>query len=346
MRHFSTNWTRFALAALLALSVAAAGSPFPACAQSGRRPPPKQAPVLPGEDPDADVRLGTQEVLLSVTVRDVDGRPVTGLTGDDFIVAEDRVRQELASCREALLPVNVVLLLDASGSVFSELASIRRAAGRFVEALGPEDRVSVIQFADKVELLQDWTTDHESIRHALNWRYRGGQMTAYRDAVFLAAADQLAKVDGRRAIIILSDGVDSSSKVSEDAVRGALDRCGASVFVVSKAQALIEKIRPYAGKAGVIAGTSRPARAAIGELTAAEEQMRRMADRYGGRLFAPITDAELESAYGDVAAELKQQYVLTYVSHNEARDSRWRAIDIFLTRPGLTARTRKGYSVQ
>lgn len=334
-----------AIAALLLALMVAPGS-APANAQSGRRPIPKAAPVPPGQDPDADVRLGTQEVLLNVTVRDANGRPVKGLTGEDFIVAEDRVKQELASCREAMLPVNVVLVLDASGSVFSERVSIRRAAGAFASKLGPEDRVSVIQFADKVELLQDWTTDREAIQHALNWRYRGGEATAFWDGLYLAAEDQLSKVEGRRAIILLSDGVDTSSKISEDYVRAALDRCGASVYVVSKAQALIERIKPQAGKAGVIAGSAKLARAAIGELIAAEERMKRLADRYGGRLYAPVTDMELDRAYEDVALELKQQYVLTYVSANEVRDGRWRAIEIFPTRPGMTVRTRKGYAAQ
>ena len=331
---------------LLCLLAFAAAGPSPASAQSGRKPPPKPEPVLPGQDPDADIRLGTQEVLLNVTVRDANGRPVKGLTGEDFIIAEDRVKQELASCREAMLPVNVVLVLDASGSVFSERVSIRKAAGAFASKLGPEDRVSVIQFADKVELLQDWTTDREAIQHALDWRYRGGEATAYWDALYLAAEDQLAKVEGRRAIILLSDGVDTSSKISEDYVRAALDRCGSSLYVVSKAQALIEKIKPYAGKAGVISGSAKPARAAIGELMAAEERMKRLADRYGGRLYAPLTDQELDRAYEDVALELKQQYVLTYVSANESRDGRWRAIEIFPTRPGMTVRTRKGYAAQ
>lgn len=346
MNPFVTPSLRLLAVAVLCTALWPSVTSSHALAQSGRRPPPKAAPVLPGQDPDADVRLGTQEVLLNVTVRDANGRPVKGLTGDDFIVAEDRVKQELASCREAMLPVNVVLVLDASGSVFSERVSIRKAAGAFATNLGPEDRVSVIQFADKVELLQDWTTDREAIQHALDWRYRGGEATAFWDGLYLAAEDQLSKVEGRRAIILLSDGVDTSSKISEEYVRAALDRCGASVYVVSKAQALIERIKPYAGKAGVINGSAKPARAAIGELIAAEERMKRLADRYGGRLYAPVTDSELDHAYADVALELKQQYVLTYVSANEVRDGRWRAIEIFPTRPGMTVRTRKGYAAQ
>jgi Ca-activated chloride channel family protein len=325
----------------LALTLAALAAP--GWGQSGRRPTPQQPKDATGGEPGADVQLGTQEVLLAVTVRDAAGRPITNLTKDEFIVAENRVRQTLVSCQIASVPVNVVLVLDASGSVFTKHTSIRRAAEGFVAKLGPEDRVSVVQFADKVELLQDWTSDREDVKHAIDWRYRGGDATTFWDAVYLAAEEQLSKVEGRRAIIILSDGVDTSSKVTEEQALAALDRTGATVYVVSEAQALIERARPYAGVGGVIQGTAPRARYAILTLEAAQEKMRRLADRYGGRLFAPIEDADLGTAYDDVAAELKRQYVITYNPQNEARDGRWRSIEIYLTRPGLVARTRRGY---
>ena len=152
----------------------ARGLAYPGFAQSGRPVTPKdptQGQKQAGEG-GADVLLGTQEVLLTITVHDAKGHAARGLTSDDFIVAEDRVRQRIVSCTVASQPVNVVLLLDASGSVFNELASIREAADSFVRALGPEDRVAVVQFAQKVELLQDWTTDREASEHAIDWRYK------------------------------------------------------------------------------------------------------------------------------------------------------------------------------
>jgi VWFA-related protein len=312
----------------------------PGFGQSGRRPAPR-----PSQDgaPDADVQLRTQEVLLSVTVRDADGHPVTNLTRDDFIVAEDRKRQELTSCQIASVPVSVVLVLDASTSVGSKLSDIRKAAEAFVDNLGPEDRVSIVQFADKVELLQDWTSDREEVRHAIEWRYRGGESTAFWDGIYLAADEQLSKVDGRRAMIILSDGVDTDSKLTEAEVRSELDRVGATVYVVSLTQAVIAQIRPYSGFSGVMTGTAPRARYAIQTLEDAEDRLRMLADRYGGRMWAPEKLEDSKDAYVEVAKELKQQYVLTYVSQNDAHDGRWREISIYLGRPGLVARTRKGY---
>jgi Ca-activated chloride channel family protein len=315
----------------------------PCLGQSGRRVVPKETPQDVKGEPGADVQLGTQEVLLTITVHDGNLRNVKGLTQDDFIVAEDRVRQKIVSCTVASQPVNVVLLLDASGSVFSELATIRAAADAFVRALGPEDRVAVVQFAQKVELLQDWTNDRDAIEHAIDWRYRGGEATAFWDAVYLAGDQLFTNVEGPKAVVILSDGVDTSSKVSEEHARAALDRAGCSVFVVNKAQALIDKIRPYAGAGGVISGTSGQARAAIDQLERAQDDMAQMADRYGGRMLTPTSTDDLNAMFKSVADELKQQYLVTYVPQNEAHDARWRAIEVYVARPGLTARTRKGY---
>jgi Ca-activated chloride channel family protein len=325
------------LGILLSVSVATPG-------QSGRRiPEGGNRPATANGDTGDDIQLGTQEVLLPVTVRDPEGRAVRGLTKEDFIIAEDRVRQTITSCVEAEVPVNVLLLMDASGSVFSELKSIRSAAKEFVEKLGPDDKISVIQFADKVDLIQDWTANHDDVKQALSWRYKGGQATAYWDGLFLAA-QQLMKVEGRRALIVLSDGLDTSSKLDELQAFASLDRANTSVFVVSKASALIAQARGYTGIGGVLTGTAGQARDVIGRLTASEDRMRAMADRYGGRLFAPINDREMAAVYGQVADELKQQYVIFYESTNERHDGRWRSIEIFTARPGLSVRTRKGYT--
>ncbi len=281
---------------------------------------------------------------MAITVRDAVGRPVTGLTQDDFIVAEDRVRQKIVSCAVASQPVNVVILLDASGSVFSELQSIRSAADSFVRALSPEDRVAVVQFAEKVELLQGWTSDRDAIEHAIDWRYKGGEATAFWDAVYLAADDLFAGVEGPKAIVLLSDGVDTSSKVTEDHVRAALDRAGCSVYVVSKAQVLIDRISKYTGVGGVMSGSAGQARYAVQRLEEAQAEMGKMADRYGGVMLLPRDDREdLSDKFQSIARELKQQYLVTYVPQNEERDGRWRSVEIYLTRPGMTARTRKGY---
>ncbi len=139
--------------------------------QSGRRPATGQQP---GQD--EAIRLRAEEVLLNVTVLDSYGHQATELIKDEFIVAEDGQRQDIASFLISSVPVNVVLMLDASGSVVSEINSLRDAAMHFVGQLGPEDKISVIEFHTNVELIQDWTAKADDVRHALSWRFKPGMV--------------------------------------------------------------------------------------------------------------------------------------------------------------------------
>ena len=214
-------------------------------AQSGRNLPPTKR-----RDQDDTIRLRAEEVLLNITVIDPYNRQATDLTQNEFIIAEDNQRQDISSFIISRVPVNVVLMLDASGSIVGEINSLRQAAMRFVEQLGPEDSVSIIEFHSKVELIQDWTSNQDDIRHAISWRFKPGMertssgnttysTTALYDALYLTAEDQLAKVEGRKAMIILTDGDDTSSKVTYEQSLGSVIRSGAVVYVVSKARAFM-----------------------------------------------------------------------------------------------------------
>ncbi|HXF41963.1 MAG TPA: VWA domain-containing protein, partial [Blastocatellia bacterium] len=125
---------------------------------------------------DEPLRLRAEEVLLNVTVADPYGHQATDLVRDEFIIAEDGQRQDIASFVLSSVPVNVVLLLDASGSIVSEISSLRDAAMHFVNQLGPEDKTSVIEFHSDLELIQDWTAKADDVRHALSWRFKPGKV--------------------------------------------------------------------------------------------------------------------------------------------------------------------------
>lgn len=324
-----------------------------ALAQSGRR--------LPGSNPqssnsggDDTVKLRADEVLLNVTVMDPYGRQATDLVQKDFIIAEDGQRQDIASFLISRVPVNVVLMLDASGSVAGDIASLRDAAMKFLEKLEPEDKVSVIEFHTNVELIQDWTAKADDVRHALSWRFKPGMVrtkegnseygsTALYDALYSTADEQLAKVQGRKAVILLTDGDDTSSKVTYQQSLDSIIRSGAVVYVVSKAQQFIAQLRPYAGKMGTVAGTRGTANVMIARFENAERLMTDLATRTGGRIYSPLRDEEMKDVYAQVAHELKNQYILTYTSKNEQRDGRLRHVKVFLTRSGYEARTRDSY---
>jgi Ca-activated chloride channel family protein len=176
-----------------------------------------------------------------------------------------------------------------------------------------------------------------------NVKYSPGSTSLY-DALYAAADDQLAKVDGRKAIILLTDGDDTSSKVTYDQALSALVKSGAVVFVVSKARAIITSINDqYGGKLGKVFGTAGAAGAITARLERAEFMMTGLAKRTGGQIFSPLQDRQMESVYREVARELKNQYIITYVSKNGERDGRLRQVRVYLARPGYQARTREAY---
>jgi Ca-activated chloride channel family protein len=302
-------------------------------AQSGRR--------LPGQTPkdsDDTVKLRAEEVLLNITIIDPYGRQAVDLGREEFIVAEDGQRQDIASFTVSRVPVNVALMLDASGSVVGNIDSLREAAMGFVKELGPEDKVSITEFHTDVELIQDWTSNTDDIRHAISWRFKPGRVmtkdgrssygtTALYDAIYLAADEQLSKVDGRKAVIILTDGDDTSSKITYEQALAGIIRSGAVVYVVSKAKAI-----------KLIAGPSWAAR-----FDRAEFLMSDLAHRTGGQIFSPLKDTEMKDMYAQVGRELKNQYIVTYIPRNEKHDGSLRRVNVYLTRPGYKVRTRDSY---
>jgi len=339
-------WRQFFLPVLISFLLAGAGN-----SQSGRKP---TAGSQPGKD-DA-IKLRAEEVLLNVTVTDPYGHQATELTKDEFIVAEDGQRQNIASFVVSSVPVNVVLMLDASGSVISEINSLRDAATHFVSQLSPEDKTSVIEFHTNVELIQDWTDKVDDVKHALAWRFKPGMVqtkrggftygsTALYDALFSAADEQLAKVEGRRAIILLTDGDDTSSKLTYEQAMASIVKSGCVVYVISKARAFINELDKYRGRANRVfgGGTAQQADMIVGRLEQAERLMTDLAARTGGRLFSPLEDNQMKDVYGQVARELKNQYIITYVPRNLDHDGRLRHVNVFLARPGYAARTRDSY---
>ena len=322
-------------------------------AQSGRK---ASSPAQQNQDQDQPIRLRADEILLNITVTDPYTRQATDLKKDEFIVAEDGQRQDISSFVISSVPVNVVLMLDASGSIVSEIASLRDAAMQFVNKLGPEDKVSVVEFHSKVELIQDWTSNAEDVRHALSWRFKPGMVmnkegrteygaTSLYDSLYSTAEELLTKVEGRKAIIMLTDGDDTSSKVTYEQATAAIVRSGAIIYVVSKARAFVAELSRYRGKIGRVlgGGNAQVADVIVARLERAELLMTELCKRTGGQIFSPLKSEEMRDVYSSVARELKNQYIVTYTSKNEKRDGTLRNVGVFLTRPGYTARTRESY---
>ncbi|MBA3440603.1 MAG: VWA domain-containing protein [Pyrinomonadaceae bacterium] len=322
------------------------------CGQSGRRGTPETINKASQKEDEAVVRVETEEVVLPVSVRNAAGRPVPGLVAEDFLIYDNGIRHEVLSFNQRRVAANIVLLLDASGSVFSQMRFIRSAAKNFASNLGKEDRVCVMQFADRVELLQDWigASEAEKIGHALDWKYHPGERTTFHDGLYLAAEDQLRKVEGRRIIILLTDGIDTAEHkhASFNDALGAVRRVEASVYVVSLTASLRAVVEGQMGGrlSRLLAGgyARHLVTQYLGTINAAEKLLEQIAETTGGRIFLPIEKEDLLPAYTAIAEELRTQYIVTYKPKVRAQAGEWRALRVLVVPGGYQVATRTGYT--
>ena len=331
------------LLCLMLLVCAAAAQPTRAQTQ----PPDKSA----APDDDEVIRVNAAEVLLPVTVRDTTGQLVTTLARKDFRVFENGREQPLSDLSLRRVPVDVVLMLDASSSAAANLDDFRRAVEEFAARLAPEDRVSLMKFDDRVELLQDWTSSRVQLRRALR-RVTGGMFTRFNDALYLAAREQFTGQQRRHAVVVLSDGIDSGrgQTTIEQALRALLE-AGATVYCISNTE--IERTRKQAELDTLLAADDSARkfnglriddlRTGLRVLDASERGLAQLTEITGGRLYRPQSFAGLDQVYAEVAEELRHQYALYYTPLDTARDGRFRRVQVRTLDPTLRVATRVGY---
>jgi Ca-activated chloride channel family protein len=309
--------------------------------------PPEQE-VSPGDV----VSVDTTEVMFPVTVRDSNGRLVSDLTRNDFRVYEDGLPQPLSDLALRQVPVDVVLMVDASSSVANNLDDFRRAAKGFAGRLADDDRISLIKFDDRIELLQDWTKSRFQLQRALN-RIEPGMFTRFNDALLLASKEQFGQVTkSRRAVIVLSDGIDNGQGTTTlEAALQALIRAQVVVYIVANTE--ISKAAKQAELDTLLGGTESSIRfnqvtidrlrLGIKVLDQSEENLAQLAQATGGRLYKPLTFDALESTYAEVADELRHQYALYFTPLNKARDGSFRRVRVETANPAFRPFTRVGY---
>ncbi len=303
----------------------------------------------PETDPASTISIETLEVLLPVTVRDKTGQFVTDLKAEDFTVYEDGAPQPITSFALKRMPVHLVLLIDTSSSVANELESFKTTAYNFIAQLDPADQVSLIAFYDKVELIQDWTANRGLLKRALN-RLQSGMFTRFNEALWLAANEQLDKVKGRKAIIVLTDGIDSGfGRITGDRAFRALVEAEVATYVVSqtridanKEQADLEFYQKN-GNSTLNKLKLDGIKLHLQTLAESEKNLTRIAEETGGRIFLPERFEDLGAAYQQVAEELRSQYVIFYTPSRAERDGKYRAIRVKVKRPEVHAATRFGY---
>ena len=290
--------------------------------------------------------------MFPVTVRDSNGRFVNDLTRTDFRVFEDGSLQPLSDLALRQVPVDVVLMVDASSSVANNLDDFRRAAQGFAARLQADDRLSLIKFDDRIELLQDWTKSRFQFQRALN-RIEPGMFTRFNDALMLAAKEQFGTAaKSRRAVIILSDGIDNGQGTTTlEAALQALIRAQVAVYIVANTE--ISRAAKRAELDTLLGGSESSVkfnqvnidrlRLGLKVLDQSEENLAQLARATGGKLYRPLTFDALESTYAEVADELRHQYALYFTPLNKSRDGSFRRVRVETTNPAFQSHTRVGY---
>ena len=303
--------TAAGLAALVAL-----GAGRPLSAQAPQRKP-----------SDSVFRAGVEMVSLNITVLDQQQHYLTDLESRDFTILEDGARQDITYFNRMSLPIALSLLIDTSASMEQRLTIAQDAAVGFAKKLRPQDLAQVVDFDTRVEVLQGFTADTTALETAIRNTQAGGS-TAMFNALYISLKE-LAKIRPRteddvhrRAVVVLSDGEDTSSLVTYDEVLDLAKRSATTIYAIGL----------QSRDNGLSKGFKE-----------AEYVLRQLATETGGRAFFPQRPEDLAGIYGVIADELASQYVIGYASSNQKRDGSWRRLTVQVNRTGTTARTKRGY---
>ncbi|HVZ19614.1 MAG TPA: VWA domain-containing protein, partial [Vicinamibacterales bacterium] len=272
-------------------------------------------------------RAGVEIVSLNVTVTDPTGRYVTDLNQNEFQVFEDGAKQNITFFSRTQQPISLALLMDTSASMEERMGIAQEAAIGFARQLHKGDEAEVIDFDSQVRILSPFTGDQAALEKAIRSTTANGSTSLY-NAVYISLKELKKTVAGikpgdvrRQAIVLLSDGDDTSSLIEFDEVLDLAKRSETAIYSIGLRQGEIGRR----------------------EFHEAEFVLRQLSQETGGRAFFPTDARELPKIYQAIWDELSSQYVIGYSSSNPMRDGAWRRIQVRTTRPELAARTKTGY---
>jgi Ca-activated chloride channel homolog len=287
---------------------------------------PVEAQVAGKQEPQV-FRANVDVVSLNVTVVDGQNHYVTDLDESQFTVFEDGAKQDLIFFNRTSLPIALSLLIDTSASMENRLQIAQEAAIGFAKKLRPQDFAQIVDFDSRVEITQDFTNNVSDLERAIRATQAGGS-TSLHNALYISLKE-LAKLKAktqdevrRRAIIVLSDGEDTSSLVTYEEVLDLAKRSETALYTIG--------LQPRE------APTSKGFREA-------EFVLRQLAQETGGRAFFITRVEDLKDVYGQISDELSSQYTIGYASKNGRRDGTWRRVVVQIARAGAVARTKRGY---
>ncbi len=311
------------------------------CAVWGAQKPPKNPPagdpqvaIIPRSKPAAeeertrpDIRANVTLVLIPVTVTDPMNRFVTGLEKENFKLFEDKQEQTISQFSSEDAPVSVGIIFDCSGSMGSKLEKSRMAVAQFLKTANPEDEAFLVQFNDGAQIIQGFTGNLEDIQNRLTFTQSKGR-TALLDAVYLGLHEMKKGRNPRKALLIISDGGDNNSRYTESEIKNLVKEADVQIYAIG----IYEPIGSRGRTAEELEGPSL---------------LTEIAEQTGGRQYAVENLNELPDIAAKIGVELRNQYILGFAPANQARDGKYRRVQVKLTPPRglppLRAYWRMGY---
>lgn len=291
---------------------------------------PKQAGTADGDQEAFKIGVEVNMVTVPITVRRQEGGFVKSLPKSAFRIYEDGEPQEITFFAQEGLPSRIAIVLDNSQSVRPEWGTIKFATKKFLENLKPDDEFAIISFNSEIRLKMDWGHKTDRIDNVLSSIYCKDNTKLW-DALYVVCNDVFKGVKQKKAIIIMSDGLDNESYVSFKEALDAAIHSEAAVYVVSKTQAVKSAME------SVYSNVPQ------NEFLNADAALRQLAYQTGGRVLYPNNFGQLNNIYAEVDEELRNQYTIGYISTNAIKDGSYRRIEVRVDAPGAMVASRLGY---
>ncbi|RPI19554.1 MAG: VWA domain-containing protein, partial [Acidobacteriales bacterium] len=279
------------------------------------------------DTPRSNIRVDTTLVLIPVTVTDPLSRFVTGLDKEHFRLQEDNVEQAISHFASEDAPLSVGVVFDTSGSMGNKLQKSRQAVAQFCKAANPEDEFFLVQFNDRPQLTVGFTRDVEEIQNRITFTQSKGR-TALLDAIYLALHEMKNSKNPRKALLVISDGGDNSSRYTETEIKNLVREADTQIYGIGIYE-------PYGARGRTAEELNGPS------------MLNEIAEQTGGRSYPVENLNDLPDIAAKIGIELRNQYVLGYSSTNQERDGRYRRVKVRLMQPRglppLRAFWRLGY---
>ncbi len=276
--------------------------------------------VFSQENGEDTIKVESSIVVLNAAITDDKGKAVVNLKEAKFKIFEDGIEQKIEFFETRETPFAAVILIDTSGSMEQRISMARSAAINFLDGLRSDDSAAIYNFDSKVSLVQDFSNSRDVAPGVFDLKADG--MTVLNDAVLRAAKELNRRPEKRKAVIVLSDGADTQSKISADKALKAVLAANVTIYTVDMSS----------GDSG---GRER---------MQSQGALKNFAEKSGGFFVPAPGGVQMREAFKRIVQELGAQYTLGYQPSNVKKDGKWRAIELKISQPNLTIRTRKGYN--